>query len=423
MIKARLSNIPVSPGVYLFRNNKGEIIYVGKAVNLKNRVGSYFNKQPKDTKVRTMLTEAADVSWQEVESEIEALLLEAEKIKAFQPHFNVALRDGKQYSYVVITDDIFPKIYITHQPNAPFSNFELAAVFGPFIDGGSLRVMLKHFRRIFPYCTCKKPHNHYCFNYHIQQCLGFCCLKSPTITDNDHQQYKNNIKAIKDLLYGKRKALVRELEAEMKESAVEENFETAIDLRDKIEKINEVFENARVIKDITNRADASNHFKKILNLDEAPFRIEGYDVANIQGKFGTGSMVVFVNGSPAKSEYKKFRIRFTRTPNDTKMLHEVITRRLNHPEWQWPNLIVIDGGKAQLNTAVQILSEKKMTVPVISLTKDQHHVGHHVFTSKHKRPIPLTRLSKPAKDLILQIDKEAHRFAIGYYRQLHRRSI
>lgn len=389
-------------------------MYIGKAGNLKNRLNSYFSKTVKDPKTTNMLQEASRVDWRESDSEIEALIKEAELIKTHQPKYNVMLRDDKQYSYVVFTDDAFPKIYVTHQPQ------ENEIVFGPFVDGGALRSTLKMFRRIFPFCSCKRPHNQYCLNYHIGQCLGFCCLRNPTVTDEEYQEYKDNVKAIKELLKGGKKSLVKEIEREMKIAGKEGNFERAIKLRDRLEKIKAVFENAKVIREIAKKNDALGQLQELLRLESQPHRIEGYDVANIQGKYATGSMVVFTDGNPDKNEYRKFRIRLGSEPNDTKMLKEILRRRFNHPEWQNPDLIIIDGGKGQLNAA---RTNTPGGIPVIALTKDSEHKGDHIFVASKKAAMPLKKLPESARHLILHVDAEAHHFAISYYRKLHRRNI
>lgn len=427
MIEQKLKKIPITPGIYFFKNSVGEILYIGKAGNLRNRLASYFNKQKKEPRIQHMLNEATDVQWQELGSEIEALIVEAEQIKINQPRYNIIMRDGKQYSYVASSDDAFPRIYITHQPQ------ENEIAIGPFVDGGALRSTLKLFRRIFPYCSCKQKHNNYCLNYHIGQCLGFCCLKNPTITDEQYQEYKNNIKAIKDLLHGARVTLVKELGKEMKAAAEEENFELAIELKNKLEKINYTFENAKVIKEIRNKQDVLAEIQKFLKLSGPPRRIEGYDIANIQGKHATGAMAVFTDGNPDKNEYRKFKIQSGNTPDDIKMLKEILRRRFNHPEWQYPDLIIIDGGKAQLNAAIAtilVLSLKDwqlqgstLKLPIIVLTKNDRHVGDHIYISGKKLPISLKRLPESVRNLILHIDEEAHKFAISYYRKLHRTAI
>ncbi|MBI4120264.1 MAG: GIY-YIG nuclease family protein, partial [Parcubacteria group bacterium] len=357
MIAKKPTNIPSTPGVYLFRNRAGQILYIGKAANLKNRLSSYFGRGRKDPRIGKMLQEANSVECRPLDSEIEAFLTEAEMIKGRQPPYNIAFRDDKRYFYVVITNDIFPKIHITHQPATSYQplatscQLPVTSYIGPFVEGSALRTVLKFIRRIFPYCNCRRPHNNYCLNYHLGRCPGFCCLKPSTngltVTNDQYREYKDNVKAIKEILGGRKNNLVAGLEKEMKQAGENEDFEAAIDLRNKLEKIKTVLNNARVIKEIAAKDNVLVRVKRVFNLANPPRRIEGYDVSNIQGKFATGAMVVFVNGNPEKDEYRKFRIRTAKTGGDIRMLKEVLARRFRHPEWQYPDLIIVDGGKAQ----------------------------------------------------------------------------
>lgn len=417
--------IPTNPGVYFFKDAKGGILYIGKAANLKSRIRSYFDSRPKDPRITKMLASASRVDFQETDSEIEALILESQLIKKHQPLFNIMLRDDKQYFYVIFTGETFPKIFITHQPKG--LPFEALAKEGPFTDGTALKITLKMLRRIFPYCTCKQKHNNYCLNYHLGNCPGFCCLKRET-TVGQVVAYKKNVAAIKEILSGKKKSLIKRFEKEMNTLAKKGNLEKAIEFRDKIEKLKRIFENARII---TERRDFDiskyqsddrgvlEELKRKLGLKNIPHRIEGYDISNIQGKFATGAMVVFTDGQPDKNEYRKFKIHSI--GGDTQMLAEILHRRFNHPEWRFPDLILIDGGKGQLNAAVSALKKSNQKIPVVALTKNLRHRGDHIFISTKKSAVPLKNLPVPVRNLILQIDAEAHRFAIGYYRRLHRR--
>jgi excinuclease ABC subunit C len=413
---------PTSSGVYFFRDKRGRILYIGKAANLRNRLKSYFDSRPKEPRIAQMLAISSRLVWRETDSEIEALILESQLIKKYHPQFNIMLRDDKQYFYVIFTKEEFPKIYITHQPGTQEHSTKNGPA-GPFTDGKALRATLKLLRRAFPYCTCKQKHNNYCLNYHIGNCLGFCCLKNKNeISKTVLQEYAKNIKLIKEILSGKRIPLVKKLEKEMAALAKNGKFEKAIELRDKLEKLKKVFENAQIIRS-NKQPETSNlkTLKKEFHLPGLPSRIEGYDISNIQGKFATGSMVVFSNGQPDKNQYRKFKIRIENSPNDIAMLKEVLTRRFNHPEWLYPNLVIVDGGLAQLNAARQTLPEK---IPIVALTKDERHRGDHIFTSlRGSAKISLTKLSPAVRNLILQIDAEAHRFAINYYRKLHKKSL
>ena len=449
--------IPSYPGVYFFRDIQDRILYIGKASNLKNRLASYrkviHTQGPTlrvdNSRINKMLETAIDLSWQETSSEIEALILESQLIKKHRPPFNIMLRDDKQYFFVGITKEEFPRVFLTHQPklaNNPtpsprpgepvptvpplrgspsatgFKDRLLANFTGPFTEGASLKSTLKLLKKIFLFCTCKQKHNRYCLNYHIGNCLGFCCLKSPKFTPEQKAGYKKNIKNVRDILNGKKISVLKNLEQEMDTEGKKENFEKAIELRNKLAQLQQVFENAKVIKELAGKEKVLLELQKVLDTPSVPRRIEGYDISNIQGQFATGSMVVFSNGQPDKNEYRKFKIKTVpaNKGGDVAMLKEMLARRFNHPEWQFPDLILIDGGKGQLSTALSIIPKN---ISVIALTKDEKHKGHHIFSATKKTAIPLFDLPHSIKNLILFVDSEAHRFAISYYRRLHRRSI
>lgn len=481
-MRIETKKIPQSAGIYFFKDKQEKILYIGKAANLRNRIRSYYNSRPKDpcphtkrasatksldsnnahhgvgARISKMLEVAKCIDWQETESEIEALILESRLIKKYHPLFNIMLRDDKQYFFVAFTKEKFPKILITHQP-AKQQRIKLSQTIGPFADGTALKQTLKLLRRIFPYCTCKQKHNNYCLNYHLSNCPGFCCLNPvrgrpakgvATATSGrpasngvkkeamakQAAAYKKNITAIKEILSGKKKTLIKKFEKKLNVLAQKEDFEKAIELRDKIEKLKKVFENARTIQNLSpidisiyqysryRKAGVLEKLKKSFKLPNAPQRIEGYDVSNIGGELATGAMVVFTpstgsgqaNYQPDKNEYRKFKIRAA--GGDTEMLREILARRFKHPEWQYPDLILIDGGKGQLNAAIAAMPNKTL---VIALTKNTEHKGSHIYTSNKKTAMPLKSLPPAVKNLILQIDAEAHRFAIRYYQKLHRK--
>lgn len=433
---------PSSSGIYIFKNG-GKNLYAGKAANLKARLHSYLKTD--DSRIKKMLFLARSIEFRTTESDIEALILESQYIKKYKPAFNIMMRDDKQYGFVGFTEEKYPKLFITHQPHSKYRNIEISSFVGPFTDVGTLKTTLRYLRRIFPYCTCKQLHNNFCLNYHIGKCHGFCCLKnlnsktSPQLFVNTQRschigKYKKNIGAIKNILSGKRNSLLKNLEKEMIKFGKEERFEEAIELQNKIKKIKRVFENARIIKNqnfpyynISNNYNeiALSGLKKVLGLKKIPARIEGYDVANIQGKYAVGAMAVFVNGKLDKSEYRKFKILTKQAPDDTAMLKEILIRRFRHPEWLTPDLIVVDGGKAQLNTAFKIVSttiyrgSTLIDYGIIALAKNEKHRGEKIFVAGRAKPIPLSQLPLSVTNLLLQVDSEAHRFAIGYYRKLH----
>ncbi len=415
-----VSSAPDSPGIYMFKEGT-KTIYIGKAANLKNRLRSYL--KIKDPRIQNMASFADELELKPTESDIEALIIESQLIKDLQPRFNIMLRDDKQYFYVGFTEDVFPKLFLTHQPQG----FETEFI-GPFTDGAVLKSTLKFIRKIFPYCTCKNPHNNFCLNYHIGKCLGFCCLKQPvsSIKYQVLREYKKNIRAIKEILSGERESLIKNLEKEMHQEAQNENLEKAIELKDRISKLKRVFENARIIQNIPYYDISKNHNKKtlsdlgkILKLKKYPYRVEGYDISNIQGVNATGSMVVFEDGVPNKSQYRKFKIRSKRTPDDILMLSEMLQRRFNHPEWRRPDLILMDGGKGQLNAARAAISKSKFQIPIIALAKGKYEI----FSTTLEKPISMSKLPQNVRNLIKNIDAEAHRFAIGYHRKLHRKNL
>ncbi|MDO8495853.1 MAG: GIY-YIG nuclease family protein [bacterium] len=425
-LKEQIKKLPTRPGIYLFKNSKNKPLYIGKALNLKNRLKSYLKTS--DPRLGQMILETKKINFIKTESDIEALILESQYIKKYRPDFNIVLRDDKQYGFVGFTHSTssgqaeeYPKIFITHQP------IKNEGFIGPFTDIGALKITLRLLRRIFPYCTCKQTHHNYCLNYHIGKCIGVCCLKHNEHKNKEHKRYLKSIKAIKDILSGKKSSLIKKLEKEMKILSDQQEYEQALELQYKIEKLKRVFQNATIIENLKLKNEnysgqrdklAPIELQKLLKLKQLPARIEAYDIANIQGKYAVGAMVVFENGEPNKNEYRKFKIYTKNTADDTAMLKEVLTRRFNHPEWTMPDLILIDGGKAQFNTAKSIIKN----IPIIALTKNEKHQGHKIITQSQKE-VSLSELSTPLKNLILQINSEAHRFAISYYRKLHAKSI
>lgn len=424
-LKKHITDLPFGPGIYVFKNAQKKYLYLGKATNLKNRVGSYLKTE--DARIKKMVELAQSLRFISTQSEIEALILESQLIKRFRPQFNIVMRDDKQYAFVGFTREEYPKIFITHQPNSKHQSIKISSFIGPFTDVGALKITLRYLRRIFPYCTCRQAHHNYCLNYHIGKCPGFCCLKSDA-SNKEKKIYADNIKAIEKILSGKKNSFAMELKKEADNAARNDDFDKAIDLRDKRERLERIFENAKIIKysDILKRYRSG--LESLLKLQKPIIRIEGYDVSNIQGTHATGSMVTFVNGRPDKNFYRKFKIQTKQTPDDTTMLKEILIRRFKHDKWPFPDLILIDGGKAQLNTVCSVISSyytmflKKQRAPfLIALTKNKKHIGEKMYISGRKYPLALTKLSPADRNLFWAINSEAHRLAISYYRKLHQK--
>ena len=412
ILKKHIAKIPLNPGVYMFSSKSGKILYIGKASNLKSRLKSYLKIE--NPRIQKMVASAQSLKFLQTESDIEALILELQLIKKFRPQFNIVMRDDKQYAFVGFTEEKFPRIFITHQP-AKNQNF-----IGPFTDAGALKTTLRYLRKVFPYCTCHQLHHNYCLNYHIGKCYGICCLKKQSRIYNFQfkifNEYQKNIKAIKKILNGKKNLFIKELKKEAEKLARKDDFEKAIELRRKIEKLERIFHNARVIKNSEILKAHRSGLETLLKTQRQIIRIEGYDISNIQGLHATGSMVTFIHGQPDKGFYRKFKIQGKNTPDDTAMLKEVLERRFKHYEWSFPDLIVIDGGKGQVNTVTKILKKLAIKIPVVGISKNERHIGHQLIIPGRKTPLALTRLSSADKNLLLAIDSEAHRFAIKYYR-------
>lgn len=462
-VLGKTKNVPRVPGVYFLKNARGKILYVGKARNLRNRVRSYFQPHSVSSGTRTNLVdEIAGIDWQETDSEIEALLLESRLIKKIRPRYNVLMRDDKQYFFVGFTREELPRIFITHQPSkskrqpsSPEPLFEsnprsrgqvegktkgkkfgTADFIGPFTDGSAIKKTLRILRKTFPYYTRRHPKIK-CIYCHLDLCPG---------PNPDKKEYRKNIKNIKKVLRGKRTTLIKKLEKEMREAAKKENFEKAAKIRDKISALENVFRHTNVLsldvhfRTYENERGRASIMKKLLkdylgiNLQfKKRIRIEGYDVSNIQGKYATGSMVVFVLGesdhlkgsdshvfAPDKNECRKFRIKTVKSANDVAMLKEVLRRRFRHTEWPMPDLILIDGGKAQQNAAleaIKLYGSKAIKMKVVALAKKHEEI----YIPGKLKPIKLSKNS-PLLLLLMHIRDEAHRFAIGYYRGLHRKS-
>jgi len=413
----KISGLPKSPGVYTF--NKGaKLFYIGKAANIKERV-----KQHKE-----LLSLANQLGYIKTDSEIEALILEANLIKKYKPKYNVVWRDDKNYFYVGITKENFPQVFITHQPKLQTTNYKLQTKYiGPFVDGTALKTTLKILRKIFSYRSCKNLPKRPCLWYQLLRCPAPCLLKGsnlgkqiPNLEIKIKKEYQKNVKNIMKILQGKKIQVIIDLKREMKMAAKSQNFERAAKIRDQTRALERILSNAKIFElqpfQAINWSQIQKTLQKILKLKYRISRIEAYDVSNIQGQEATGSMVTFINGKPEKSQYRKFKIRIAGKPNDVAMLKEILYRRINHHEWPFPDLILIDGGKAQLNAALHCLMNLKFIsqIKVVALAKKHNEL----FIEGQKRPILLKNLPREIFNLILQLRDETHRFAISYHHKL-----
>ena len=392
--------MPNKPGVYFFLK-KRKIIYIGKATTLKSRVRSYFGKDLIATRgplLVDMIFQADKIDWQNTDSVLEALILEANLIKKHQPYYNSKEKDDKSWNHVCITGGDLPKVVVERAKNINWTDKEAKGMkwkvcYGPFTSGGDLMEALKLIRRIFPFIDEKSK---YGYEFYKQ-----VHLVPDLSTAEKIQQYKNNVKNIKLLFEGKKKKILKNLEKEMKSYAKGREFEKAG------EKKRQIF----ALRHINDIALLKNELLGAKNYRPGPtFRIEAYDIAHMSGKNMVGVMTVVESGAAAKSEYKKFKIRTQRGTNDTGALVEVLKRRLAHTEWTYPDLIVVDGGVAQINAAGETLENFGINIPVVSVVKDERHKPRAIKGNG--------RLMEENKSAILLGNSEAHRFAITYHKRV-----
>ena len=402
-----IKNLPETTGVYIMRDADDAIIYVGKAVNIRSRIRQHA--ADKSIKERALTEHTARIETRPTDSEVEALLLECELIKKFQPRYNVSLKDGKNYPCIKITSEDFPRICIVRRIVDDGSRY-----FGPYTNAAAMHESLRLIRKIFPLRSCKNFHKRPCLEYHIKRC------PAPCIQQIDQQSYGEIVNAVALFLDGQTQTLEDELTAKMQAAADQLNFERAARLRDKIFAVKKLSEIQRIINSRRLSAEIErdpsvgvDQLQQYLNLPRRPTVMECFDISHNQGSETVASMVVFVDGSPDKKSYRRYKIRSTEgKPDDFQSMREVLTRRYIGSD-RLPDLIVIDGGLGQLSAALEIIRAEHSSVPVVALAKQFELV----FVEGSSEPIELPRDSD-ALHLMQRIRDEAHRFAITYHRLL-----
>lgn len=420
-LKAKLKTLPSAPGVYFHKNQKGEVIYVGKAAVLKNRVRQYFQNTEKDSKTEALVAEIFDTDWIVVETEMDALFLESEMIKRYMPQWNILLRDDKTVSYVRIDmNNPVPFVSTTRNPLD-----DGATYIGPFYAKNTILKALRILRKIFPFYD--KP-------YDGKKTLNSDLGLTPGIEigKTTPKEYKKSLRFLIRYLNGDREKLILDLEKQMKSAAALGDFEEAAKLRDeyfglKGLKRKIVFSDKEFL-DLSSD-QALLELKQLLGLKEPPRRIEGYDISHISGTNTVASMVVFQNGVSDRTAYRKFKIRSSKN-DDTASMYEVIFRRLKHKEWAFPDLIILDGAIPQLGAVINLL--ESVHIPVIGRNKSGDHTRNadvnviipvqNTDGSYEYRSRFYSNESHLAK-LIARIDEESHRFAIAYHRQLRSKQL
>jgi len=454
--KEKVKDIPNTSGVYAFRDNT-EVIYIGKAARLRTRIQNHFS-QP-SYRDNLFMKRVEKIGYLQTNSEIEALLLESQLIKQRTPRYNVMWKDDKNYFYVAVTKEKLPRIFLTHQPTShetrsmkhqtkkkkmlhilgsateastvasraiPTAPPELRTAgrslrqdveyIGPFVEGKAIKRVLKLLRKVFPYYTGKTHPRRACQYCNLQLCPG----AEPDITS-----YRRDIKNLTAVLKGKRTSVLRLLRKEMGEASKIHEFEKAGRLRDQIEDLEMIIAHSKIFSPSHTRTplnwrETQRVLQKVLKTKKRISRVEAYDISNIQGKESTGSMVVFQDGRAAKNQYRKFKIKITGKANDVAMMKELVSRRLKHKEWKYPDLMIIDGGKGQLSSSVKAMTrEQKARIQVAAIAKRNNEL----FMPGAREPVLLKNLPDGISNLILHIRDEAHRFAITYHRKLRKREL
>jgi len=430
-LTAKLKTLPKEPGVYFHKDKTGQIIYVGKAAVLRNRVRQYFQaSRTRDPKTEALVEEIHDTDWMVVDSELEALFLEAEMVRRYMPRYNILLRDDKALSYIRIDyDNDYPTVVTTRRPLDDGARY-----FGPYYSTYGVRQALKLLRRIFPFAT-SRPHGQ------KRASLYFHIGLDPGLEDGrtSLEDYRTNLRKLIAVIEGKRTSIIKEIERDMKRAAKAQQFEEAARLRNQfmaLQNLNrQVVFSDKEFMDIS-KDHALNELVDLLSLSGFPRRIEGYDISHMQGTDVVASMVVFTNGVSDKAEYRKFKTRLEHN-NDFYNMNETIGRRLsdkNVKAWGKPDLVLIDGGKGQLDAAIRARDAAgKATIPFVGLAKREEQIVIQKGTSNvelnteilHK----LGGFATESDDFILvnvphntnivkllqRIRDESHRFAVTYH--------
>lgn len=367
-LEEKLKTLPRSAGVYFHKSKDNEIIYVGKAAVLKNRVRQYFQStRDMDIKTRALVEEIYDTDWVETESEIDALFLESEMVKRYMPRFNILLRDDKSQMFVRIDmKSEWPTVSFTRNPAD-----DEATYFGPYYNGFAIKKALRYLRKVFPYYT-KQPKDG--ARPDLDSHIGLS--PRPGVSSDE---YKATLKQLIRYFEGSRKAIIRDIEKQMQLAAKLHDFENAALYRNKLNDLKSLQQRImfgdKEFLDIS-KDKALSDLVELFDLKKAPARIEGYDISHMGGTNVVASMVVFTNGVSDRASYRKFKTRIERN-DDYANMHEVLSRRLsekNLKSWGTPDLLLIDGGKGQLDAAARALEERGLTIPIISIAKREEEI-------------------------------------------------
>ncbi|EAQ78373.1 excinuclease ABC subunit C [Blastopirellula marina DSM 3645] len=423
----KVRKFPTTPGVYLMKDIQGRVIYVGKAKNLRSRASSYFNAEAAvDVRTGYWVKEIADADFVETDSEVDALLMEARLVKDIQPKFNKDLKDDKSFPYLMISQrEDFPRVEFTREPQE-----KNAKLYGPFANAGALRGAIQVLQRIFKFRTCSldidenderwrwfRP----CLLASIDQCTAPCNLRI------SKEEYRKDIRRLQMFLEGNRDRLLKQLREEMLEASKELQFEKAAKLRDEID----------MLERLDERGELETHaqpevfyidpkkglagLRKVLQLPTTPRSIEGVDIAHLQGGETVASLVQFLDGLPFKPGYRRYKIQGVKGIDDFRSIHEVVARRFKklHADGEvFPDVLLIDGGKGQLNAALAAFRDLQIEPPtLISLAKREEEI----FRPGQSEPLRLSRHAYALR-LLQYVRDEAHRFAQHYHHILRKKN-
>ena len=421
-LKKKASALPRTPGVYLMKNARGVVLYVGKANSLRDRVGSYFQeaRSGERAQIASMMPQVADFDVISAESGVDALLMEARLIKDLQPKYNADLRDSKLYPYLEITrGDDFPRVFVTRRRDNRKSKY-----YGPFTDARGLRHAVQLLQRVFKFCTCMRPiraddpkrrFERPCLLYHLSRCTAPCADRV------SREEYLRQIELLQRFLDGKRKRVLRDLQTRMEEFSGGLQFEKAAQARDQIRAFEalskrgsfDFFPEAGLPPEM-DAAKGLEELRRVLELPALPRAIEGVDISTLGGTDSVASVVTFVDGRPFKPGYRRFRIKSVEGLNDFAMVSEVVARRfrrLAEEQSPMPDILLIDGGKGQLQAATDAL-EKLGVRParIVALAKREELL----YFGQPPGELRLRR-NNPALHVLQYVRDEAHRFAVHYH--------
>lgn len=433
-LKQSVKQFPARPGVYLFKKG-ANILYVGKALSLKDRVFSYFASDA-DAKAVALTHEADAVVYVETGSEFEALLLEARLIKTHLPVYNKALKDDKSFLYIFLSlGEVYPKVFITRKPKVlPVKGkWELyddlkGVYYGPFLSSAVVRKLIRQIRTIIPFCQ-QKSSKRACFYSHLglcSPCPGYITQQQSSIQTHLRRKYRKQLYLLRSILEGKSTFVEKQLIKDMNAAARRFEFETADKIKKQLMRLKFLKQSRDIsgfLKDENFHEHRQQHATDELKNFLKPFfphlttleKIECYDISNFAGLQPVGAQTVSINGIIEPSLYRKYHIRTIKRPNDTGMMKEMLIRRLGHPEWVFPDLIVVDGGKTQVSTAVQVIKSFELHIPIIGLAKRLEEVVIPLeigFTIKRLSP------DSHALHVLQQLRDEAHRFGLTFHRKI-----